>query len=106
MGELSVPMPTVEIADVIQNSKHGDEFNTHLGFIKQKIVDFLKITSNIRSDKKDKLIKPIRREMNNKTVGLVVIEKARSSNTYNVAPCSSRLQLNVKSLVFFFYIQK
>ena len=97
---------TVEIADVIQNSKHGNEFDTYLDFIKQKIVDFLKITSKIRSDKKDKLIKPIRREMNNKTVGLVVIEKARSSNTYNVAPCSSRLQLNVKSLVFFFYIQK
>ena len=97
---------TVEIADVIQNSKHGNQFDTHLDFIKQKIVDFLKITSKIRSDKKDKLIKPIRHQMNNKKVGLVVIEKARSSNTYNVAPCSSRLQLNVKSLVFFFYIQK
>ena len=97
---------TVEIADVIQNSKHGNEFDTYLGFIKQTIVDFLKITSKIRNDKKDKLITLIRHQMNNKKVGLVVIEKARRSNTYNVAPCSSRLQLYVKSLVFFFYIQK
>ena len=60
LSEPMLPM-TITKEDISYSSTYGSEFDEHLDFIKQTIVELLASSSNMRNDAAKKLLDSIKR---------------------------------------------
>ena len=101
LSEPQLPMTVLkENIEVI--SKCGSDFNNHVDFIKQTIVQVLASSKKICDDADVKLEDAIRKWMNNNKVNSIVFESERDSNTFSVHRESS-LYLTFNGLSFIFF---